>query len=411
MRGLFVLVVLMPQLVLAQASGKGAIGSPERDSESGAEVCLLGGDERPADDIYGEQPYGDVTGRRIAIRYYTQGKKPGGINILDLEDGGNHEILSGKPPFPAFHAWGEWLYYAQTLDGKRWLRRCNYLSLQVENVAELPPERGSYSYGTVSPDHRYYAVSVTVPEGGPAQVHLLDLRAKQWSVLLNKPGYHAKHEQFSRDGRNRVLIQLNQMPDVKVVLLGELEIIDAGAVNDRNSVRIPALSAGIQGSRGRGTIIGNADLNRGGERLFPADRPYTPRPTGHEAWIGTSSGIFFSTGKDLEVKGNLWRAKVGDDKPTLVCQNQRCNHVSVSRDGKYWIGDSSEAGVPIYIGSFATGRYKRVCLSRTEYDNQQWSHAHPYLTADNKWLIFSARRNGHAQVYGARLKPGWLESL
>ncbi len=61
------------------------------------------------------------------------------------------------------------------------------------------------------------------------------------------------------------------------------------------------------------------------------------------------------------------------------------------------------------IGGFASGRCRRLCFSRTEYDGKQWSHAHPYLTADNRWLIFSARRNGHPQVYGAKLKDGWLE--
>lgn len=372
-----ILVALCAACAAAQPAG---LGQPvEADPDSGAEVFLLGADERPADNIYGEQPYGDATGRRIAIRYYRTDQKPGSIEILDLIDGSRHEILSGKPPFPAFHGWGEWLYYAQTVSGKKLLRRCNYLTLHVEDVAELPAERGSYSYGTVSPDYRYFAVSVVppAPEGQPArpaQVHLLDLQTKQWSVLLDKPGFHAKHEQFSNDGRNRVLIQLNQMPEVKVVLLSELEI-------------------------------------GGGETRFPADQPYTLRPTGHEAWIGTTSEIFFSTGTDANSKGNIWRGKLGDAQATLVSDKVRLNHISVSRDGKYWIGDTGEQDVPIYVGSFATSRFARVCFSRTEYDSQQWSHAHPYLTADNKWLIFGARRNAHPQCYGARLKPGWLESL
>ncbi len=367
--------VLVFVVLCAQATGAEPLGKPlEVDPESGAAVHLLSADERPADNIYGEQPYGDASGRRIALRYHPLAGKPGGLNVLDLEDGSNHELLSGKPPFPAFHAWGEWLYYAQTVEGKKRLRRCNFLTLKVEDVAELPPERGTYSYGTVSPDHRYYAVSVTPPAGGPNKVHLLDLRTKQWSVLLDKPGYHAKHEQFSRDGRNRVLIQLNQMPAVKVVLLSELEI-------------------------------------GGPERRFPADQPFTLRPTGHEAWVGQTASIFFSTGMDANGKGNVWIAKVGDTKPRLVCEGKRLNHVSVSRDGKYWIGDSGEKGVPLYIGTFATGRCQRACYSRTEQDRQQWSHAHPYLTADNRWLIFNSQRNGHPQVYGARLKPGWLESL
>ena len=376
MRLMFALVLLTTELAYAQSAPGRAIGEAVKDAESGAEVCLLGGDERPADDIYGEQPYGDATGRRIAIRYYQLPGKPGGLNILDLEDGSNHEILSGKPPFPAFHAWGEWLYYAQTVQGKRMLRRCNYLTLKIDDVVELPPGRGNYSYGTVSPDLRYYAVSVQPVDGGPSKVHLLDLQTRQWSILLDKPGYHAKHEQFSRDGRNRVLIQLNQMPDVKVVLLGELEI-------------------------------------GGAEKLFPADQPFTLRPTGHEAWVGTTSSIFFSTGKakNAAIAGNVWVAKVGDQAPKLACQDKSFSHVSVSRDGKYWIGDNGEKGIPLYIGSFTTGRYKRACFTYTEYDGHQWSHAHPYLTADNKWLIFTARRNGHPQVYGAKLKDKWLDSL
>ncbi|MHB8996683.1 MAG: TolB family protein [Armatimonadota bacterium] len=378
-----IMALLLALPLGAQPAGTGGdkmgLKLVETDAETGAEIYCLGADERPADNIYGEQPYGDPTGRRIAIRYYKQEGKPGSIEILDLVDGSRHVVLTGKPPFPAFNGWGEWLYYAQTVDGKRMLRRCNFLSLKVEDVAELPAERGGYSYGTVSEDGRYYAVAVTPPAPAgepapPARVDLLDTKTGQWSIMLDKPGYHAKHEQFSRDGRNRVLIQLNQVPGVKVVLLSELEI-------------------------------------GGGEKGFPADQPYTLRPTGHESWIGNSSDIFFSTGSDGNSKGNIWRGKVGDKNPTLVYEGKKFGHISVSKDGKYWIGDTGEEGIPIYIGSFATGKAKRLCFSRTEYDGQQWSHAHPYLTADNKWLVFGARRNGHPQCWGAKLKDGWLAGL
>jgi len=355
--------------------GEAVFGDPvETDAESRAAVYLLGGDERPADNIYGEQPYGDATGRRIAIRYYSSDRKPGGISVLDLGDGSRHDVLVGATPFPAFHAWGEYLYYHETVDDVLWLRRCSFLTLEGEDVAVLPPERGAYSYGTVSPDHRYYAVSVTTPDM-PAKVHLLDLVTGEWSILLDRPGYHAKHEQFSMDGRNRVLIQLNQMPDVKQVLLSELEI-------------------------------------GGPERPFPADRPHTPRPTGHEAWVGATSRILFSTGHDADSRGNLWTAAVGDPSPTLVYEGPlRFSHVSVSRCGRYWIGDTGEEGIPIYIGSFASGRCRRAVFSRTIYDGKQWAHAHPYLTADNRWLIFTSTRDGHPQVYGARLAEEWLEAL
>ncbi len=363
-------------MVGAQDGGAPMLGEPvEVDEESGAKVYLLGADERPADNIYGEQPYSDPASRRIAIRYYSQGDLRGGIEIFDLYDGSRHEILSGKPPFPAFHPWSDWLYYRQTVDGVPMLRRCNYTTLEIENIAPLPPERGTYSYGTVSPDHRWFAVAVR-PEGAEVtRVDLLDIETGEWRVLLDKPGYLAKHEQFSRDGRNKVLIQLNQMPDVKQVLLGEIDL-------------------------------------SGEMALFPADLPHTLRPTGHEAWVGDKSSVFFSTAVDPETGANIYVGAVGDEGATVVPNpGTRVGHVSVTADGRYWIGDTGEEGVPIYIGDLETGRCKRLIFSRTEYDGKQWAHAHPYMTADNKWVIFTARRNGLPQVYGAYLAEGWLEGI
>ncbi len=377
LRGLIALLLLTATgMVGAQDGGAPMLGEPvEVDEESGAKVYLLGADERPADNIYGEQPYSDPASRRIAIRYYSQGDLRGGIEIFDLYDGSRHEILSGKPPFPAFHPWSDWLYYRQTVDGTPMLRRCNYTTLEIENIAPLPPERGSYSYGTVSPDHRWFAVAVR-PEGAEVtRVDLLDIESGEWRVLLDKPGYLAKHEQFSRDGRNKVLIQLNQMPDVKQVLLGEIDL-------------------------------------SGEMELFPADLPHTLRPTGHEAWVGDKSSVFFSTAVDPETGANIYVGAVGDEGATVVPNpGTRVGHVSVTADGRYWIGDTGEEGVPIYIGDLETGRCKRLIFSRTEYDGTQWAHAHPYMTADNKWVIFTARRNGLPQVYGAYLAEGWLEGI
>ena len=377
LRGLIALLLLTATgMVGAQDGGAPMLGEPvEVDEESGAKVYLLGADERPADNIYGEQPYSDPASRRIAIRYYSQGDLRGGIEIFDLYDGSRHEILSGKPPFPAFHPWSDWLYYRQTVDGVPMLRRCNYTTLEIENIAPLPPERGSYSYGTVSPDHRWFAVAVR-PEGAEVtRVDLLDIESGEWRVLLDKPGYLAKHEQFSRDGRNKVLIQLNQMPDVKQVLLGEIDL-------------------------------------SGEMALFPADLPHTLRPTGHEAWVGDKSSVFFSTAVDPETGANIYVGAVGDEGATVVPNpGTRVGHVSVTADGRYWIGDTGEEGVPIYIGDLETGRCKRLIFSRTEYDGKQWAHAHPYMTADNKWVIFTARRNGLPQVYGAYLAEGWLEGI
>ena len=101
---------------------------------------------------------------------------------------------------------------------------------------------------------------------------------------------------------------------------------------------------------------------------FAADEPHTTRPSGHETWIGAQTRVFFSTRWDDE-QGNLW------------------------------------------TGSLSSGRHAHVVFTATGHDGQQSSHAHPYLTADNRWAVYTSNRDGHSQVYGARLPEGLLASL
>jgi hypothetical protein len=363
---------------LAGAKVKGWLAQPlETDPDSGAETYQLIDDARPTDDIYGEQPYSSPAGNRIAIEHFAADKLDGGLSILDLTDGSLHSVLTTQPRFPAFHAWGDYLYYQEIVGDKLLLKRCHYQKLVKEDVTELPTAQGKFSYGTVSQDHRYYAASVH-PKGGASMVFLMDLKTGHNRILAQRPEFHFKHEQFSRDGRNRVLIQANKLPDIKEVRLGALE------------------------------------ADREGIRWFPADRPHTPRPTGHEAWIGRSGRILFSTGSDKASQGNLWTAGLQAAAPALVTKTSlRFGHVSVSRCGRYWIGDAVvEDGIPIHIGSLKRGRHRRLAFSRTRIEGkQQPTHPHPYLTADNRWLIFNSTRAGHAQVFGARVPKGFLESL
>jgi hypothetical protein len=348
----------------------------ETDSESGAEIFQLVDDPRPADNIYGEQPYSSADGSRVTIRFYPEGDQDGGLSLLDLNDQSLHPVLTESPRFPAFHAWGEHLYYQQKDGDALVLKRCNYQSLEKEDITALPTQEGRFSYGSTSQDHRYYAASVH-PEGGSSKVWCIDLSSGQAKTLAQRDDYHFKHEQFSLDGNNRILIQANKMPDVDQVRLGALEPGEEGIT------------------------------------WYPVDRPHTPRPTGHEAWIGQTDTIFISTGTDEDSQGNMWTAGLHDEKPHLVSKSGHIfSHVSVSHCGNYWIGDvTREPNVPIHIGSLSTGAHKRIVFSGTDHDGQQWSHTHPYLTADNRWLIYTSNRSGHPQVYGAKIPKGFLENL
>lgn len=169
------------------------------------------------------------------------------------------------------------------------------------------------------------------------------------------------------------------------------------------------MSAAIESAAGEAPLPGlpvETDPESGAQVVVlgpdtrPADNIYGEQPCSD------------STASDPDSTGNAWTAAIGEDCPTPVGAGPlRLSHVSVSRCGRYWLGDTGAEGVPIVIGSFASGRCERAVFSRTVNTREQWSHTHPYLTADNRWLIFTSTRDGHPQVYGARLAPGWLERL
>lgn len=360
----------------------------ETDSDNGTQTYLLIDDPRPSDNIYGEQPYSSLAGDRIAIRHYSEAKTEGGLSILDINDGSLQPILSQFPRFPAFHAWGNYIYYQDQVQNALVLKRCRYETLDNEEVLVLPNADGQFSYGTVSPDERWYAVNVHRDDKS-SQLFLIDLSNGNERILAASSDQYFKHEQFSLDTRNRVLIQANSA-DVTVVNLGIVDVNKEGI--DWLPVDAPPL-----------THIGR----------WPGGDRHTPRCTGHEAWIGQTDRVFLSTGYDEDLGTNIWSAASNDTAPTAVCETpHRFGHVGVSRCGNFWIADApSEEGVPICIGSFNSGVCKRLVYTRTRHDGKQWSHTHPYLTADSRWLIFTSNRSGHPQVYGARIQREFLASV
>lgn len=358
----------------------------EENRQSAIRIFQLTDGPRPADNIYGEQPYSSPGSDRIAVRFYPADGQDGELAVLDLESGESHTVITGKPRFPAFHGWGDHLYDQEDVGGELLLRRWDWDTLARQDIVKLPRTEGRLSYGTVSSDASHYAVSVVRPDETRTVLHV-DLGSGDTRTLadarsVDHPGgegraYHFKHEQFSRDGMNRVLIQANVIPEVQEVHLGTLE-------------------------------PGSTGMTR-----LACDQPWTPRPTGHEAWIGTTSRIFFSTAYDTQKRTNLFTVEVGVAAPEVVVETEkRFGHVSVSRCGSFWIADATaEEGVPIYAGRLGSGSMRQVIISRTVHDGQQWSHTHPYLTADNRWLIFTSTRAGQPQVFGAQIPDDFWQSL
>lgn len=147
---------------------------------------------------------------------------------------------------------------------------------------------------------------------------------------------------------------------------------------------------------------------------LPVGLPDTPAISGHSTWAGRSGRVVFTTAPgvadSLLAGTGVFRLMPGEAKPVQIVSGQRFNHLAVSDDGRFFIVDDHRTQ-EIHIGSVATGRFLKLCDSRTRQGKPQYTHAHPYLTPDNRHVIFNSNVTGVTQVYAASVPATLLEKL
>lgn len=352
------------------------------DPDTGVEMVQLTDHPTPTDPIYGEQPYGSVDGRRLVVRH--RERQGSSLSIIDLETGASRMVLCDPEHVlhPCFHAWGHAVFVPVIKTDRRELIRVDFESMESQTLCDLAGPTQKLSYGTVSQDERWYAaIERDLADDSRSRVWLWDLSSGQGRVLLESEGYFCKHEQFSLDGRNRLLLQCN--------------------LSGRQDVKLGVMA------------VSENPGNTPEMHWLPVSGDHTLPPSGHEAWLPGTDRIVFSTRMDEARNGNLWEVGVTDDAPRVVVHNHSyIGHVAVSRCARYWVGDGyHEPVTPLYMGRLDTPKYRRVLDTHTGFRGAQIDHTHLYLTADTKWIIFGSSRTGCPQVYGARLNDTFLASL
>ncbi|RLE73904.1 MAG: hypothetical protein DRJ56_08440 [Thermoprotei archaeon] len=157
------------------------------------------------------------------------------------------------------------------------------------------------------------------------------------------------------------------------------------------------------------------DRDGGSMRQLPVGRPYTAPITGHECWVGRTGEVVLTISlpwrKAVE-RGNVLAVRPGEASARVVSKGPPVCHISASRDGRFFIGDElGSLGKPIVVGSMRTGRRAVLCRTMTSAGSAQYMHPHPYMTADNHWVIFNSDRTGVPQLYAASVPDDFLDSL
>lgn len=384
------------------------------DPVSGARIIQLTSACAISNNIYGEQPYCSPDGKRIVIARCNDfcWDDEGSILVHELDTLRISMVVRKMQGVRGVfnNAWSGLMYYWTP---ERKLMRLSLMTLQQEEVyAEKDPE-APLPGSSVTPDQRYIIGMTTRLKGKGAptfQLFHLDLKKKKREIVLEHPEICNPHLQYNPIHGKQLLVQNN----VGVRLHKD------GSLDRYNTTDCRLFVVNADGS---------------GLKYLPVGGGLTSGCTGHECFVGDTGKVLFSTAwvavSDYDWRldkrypqGNIFTARPGDKKPTVfAAPEHRFNHVCASCCGRYFVADSWASGrifvngenkpVSLVIGNLETGKYRTLVQdTQSSGGGNQCTHTHPYLTADNRYVIYNSDAYYNIpQVYAAKIPAGFLESL
>ena len=353
-----------------------------------------------SNNIYCEQPYSSPDGQRVAVVRSPDWTLNDG-NALLVVDLPSLRITLIEPLGGCLgvctSAWREWLHYWTRDERRAVLKRVSLLTFEKQDLYECAADDERVgAFGSVSPDFRYMVGPTRL---GPQMYGIarLDIQRGDWEVIHEDPEITNPHVQYNPVTGKDLLIQWNR-----------------GSEQD-------AEGNWIRNVGPLGTSLYLIDADGGNRRPLPVGEPWTCGATGHECFIADTGRVLFSTTDNTEKHPEyagvtLFIADPNEDKPIPIpADGHIINHVSVSKCGRFFVCDSYRDGppgpVPLLVGSIKTGRYRELVESQASCGGPQFTHPHPYFTADNRHVIYNADPYGSPQVYEATVPDGFLESL
>ncbi|MDP6125189.1 MAG: hypothetical protein QGH20_05475 [Candidatus Latescibacteria bacterium] len=86
-------------------------------------------------------------------------------------------------------------------------------------------------------------------------------------------------------------------------------------------------------------------------------------------------------------------------------------HSSASIDGEWIIADTNWPNEGLVLVCVKTRRFKTLLDPQTSAGHPQWTHPHPFLSPDRRFVAFGSDWTGVAQVYTAGVPAELYEEL
>lgn len=247
--------------------------------------------------------------------------------------------------------------YAYYQAGKE-IHRIDVLGLTEEVVAEAPSAEPVYLRSTASIDleGRYYVGNVNNDKGG-SSLFVYDTTTGKVEVI------------YESDQINH----LHMDPAGTTISFG----------NDKDGKRTPFL-IGVDGSN-------------------PREYPFY---FAHHTWFGMTGKM---QGPTLPPKASIVVRGENDAEPETLTEGRYYWHSSPSRDAQWIIADTNWPHEGLYLLHVPTRTVNYVCDTKSSCSHPQWSHPHPSLSPNMKYVLFNSDMTGVGQVYVCVLTDEFLE--
>ncbi|NLG26743.1 MAG: hypothetical protein GX557_02455 [Chloroflexi bacterium] len=357
------------------------------DRDTGVEMVRLTSQPCVNEHIYPEAPISTPDGRRLIFSRRASLSDRRAYWIADLE---THRIrqITDEPDasWPVVAPDGRWFYYAVG----DLIRRMDAETFEREDVARVAGDLAWVSaHSSVDYSGTRFAAAAR-STGGVPSVAVIDLDGRARVVFEHADALNA-HAQYSNNALRRVLVQVND-----------------GIERDANGN-----VTRLVGDNGASLHVVNDD-GSGHVRLNVGSTPFE-RVQGHECWVGSQDLIITTLHRRDRIdqpwiQDRVVVIGVGDETYRIVGQGEGFTHIHATRDGRFWVSDCNRTA-DIFVGSVQTGRYRLFCHSGATFGAPQYTHPHPFFTADGRTIGWNSDVTGVPHVYCARIPEGFLEAL
>ncbi len=125
----------------------------------------------------------------------------------------------------------------------------------------------------------------------------------------------------------------------------------------------------------------------------------------HHTWFGTTGkmqGTLLPPGRGLAVQGE------NDSRFTMLAAGHYFWHSAPSSDTQWVVSDTNWPDEGVQLLHVPSGRVTYVCDAKSSCSHPQWTHPHPSLSPEMRYVSFNSDRTGIGQVYLVELTEEFL---